>query len=161
MPELDHYEMMRAVAELPDGALLDLAEGPMRDLKPGEKGYGEEEDCRLCDALGRYEDDPQCGRAVKILDDWHNIIGAHSELVKQAIKAGHELREQDPLSEDISKIVGELSYARCSAVYAAATAELMKRSICEVAIPSLRYCEQKHGHDDQARLSLEVGVGEC
>lgn len=28
-----------------------------------------------------------------------------------------------------------------------------------VAIPSLRYCEEKHGYDDQARLNVEAAVG--
>lgn len=30
--------------------------------------------------------------------------------------------------------------------------------IREVAIPSLRYCEEKYGHDDQARLNLEAAL---
>lgn len=29
-------------------------------------------------------------------------------------------------------------------------------ALCEVAIPSLRYCEEKYGYDDQARLNLEA-----
>lgn len=30
------------------------------------------------------------------------------------------------------------------------------KSLREVAIHSLRYCEEKYGHDDQARLNLEA-----
>lgn len=32
------------------------------------------------------------------------------------------------------------------------------QAIEEVAIPSLRYCEEKYDHDDQARLNLEAAV---
>lgn len=29
----------------------------------------------------------------------------------------------------------------------------------EIAIPSLKHCEEKYGHDDAARLNLEAGLG--
>lgn len=35
------------------------------------------------------------------------------------------------------------------------------RAIAEIAIPSLRHCEEKYGHDDQARLNLEAVIGEA
>lgn len=35
----------------------------------------------------------------------------------------------------------------------------LTEAIREVAIPSLRYCEEKYGHDDQARLNLEAAIG--
>lgn len=34
--------------------------------------------------------------------------------------------------------------------------ERLEGSLREVAIPSLKYCEDKYGHDDQARLNLEA-----
>lgn len=34
--------------------------------------------------------------------------------------------------------------------------ERLEASMREVAIPSLKYCEDKYGHDDQARLNLEA-----
>lgn len=35
----------------------------------------------------------------------------------------------------------------------------LRALITEIAIPSLHYCEEKYGHDDQARLNLEAGIG--
>lgn len=34
----------------------------------------------------------------------------------------------------------------------------LRRALVEVAIPSLRYCEQKYDHDNQARLNLEAAL---
>lgn len=34
------------------------------------------------------------------------------------------------------------------------------RSIQEVAIPSLRWCEERYGHDDQARLNMEAAIAD-
>ena len=35
-------------------------------------------------------------------------------------------------------------------------AESLRKAIEEIAIPSLRYCETKYGHDDMARVNLEA-----
>lgn len=34
----------------------------------------------------------------------------------------------------------------------------LRQALVEVAIPSLRYCEQKYDHDDQAQLNLEAAL---
>jgi hypothetical protein len=33
-------------------------------------------------------------------------------------------------------------------------------AIQEIAIPSLKHCEEKYGHDDQARVNLEAAIKE-
>jgi hypothetical protein len=38
-------------------------------------------------------------------------------------------------------------------------AEEMRAMLTEMAIPSLKYCEDKYGYDDQVRLNLEAGLG--
>jgi uncharacterized protein YbaR (Trm112 family) len=35
------------------------------------------------------------------------------------------------------------------------------RAIQEIAVPSLKYCEEQYGHDDQARLNLEAAIREA
>ena len=35
----------------------------------------------------------------------------------------------------------------------------LRNLLTEIAIPSLKYCEDKFGHDDMARLNLEAGLG--
>lgn len=45
------------------------------------------------------------------------------------------------------------------AVATAQAAEELRALLTEIAIPSLKYCEDKFGHDNMARVNLEAGLG--
>lgn len=54
------------------------------------------------------------------------------------------------------RIEGRLNYVFKLSERVKARVKELEEAIFEVAIPSLKHCEKKHGHDNQARLNLEA-----
>lgn len=59
----------------------------------------------------------------------------------------------------LQHFAGSIRLDASAAAVESRAAEEMRALLTEIAIPSLQYCEEKYGHDDQARLNLEAGIG--
>lgn len=120
-------EVKRFVAALPDAAIAELVKGPLPDLSVGDKGYGEEEDCRVCLALDALRAD---GGPADALLDWHDFVSKSFDMVRLIAqsKSVSDGRERQ-LTEECQAMIGGLSYARCTTIYALAELEFSQREL--------------------------------
>jgi hypothetical protein len=117
---LSYGEVKRSVQALPDEAIAELAQGPLPDLKPGDEGYTKADDCRVCRALG----DPDEGTPAAALLEWHDFVSKSFDMVRKiaGVKTWRD-GELRTLTEECQAMIGGLSYARCTTIYALAEAE--------------------------------------
>lgn len=118
--DLELDEVQRLVGMLPEFSLAELADGPLPDLQPGDPGYADAEDCRVCTALEPLPGHPE----ARALLAWHDLIGESFELV-------HSLIDDDVARDSTrqcQELVGATSYARCCTIYALASLELAIRA---------------------------------
>jgi hypothetical protein len=117
--------------------ILKRKAGQRSDNGPGQRRWTIFvcEDCRR--PGWAFETNEPCNPAE------HRHRGAHGGAVEVMPVAEHEEK------------LGEVERQRDEAETAVAN---LKGSIEEVAVTSLRYCEERYGHDDQARLNLEAGL---
>lgn len=116
---LDFDEIKRTVGSLTDRTLKTLAEGPLPEME----GRDWKETCRICEVLEKLKSN---AGAVALME-WHDLVGRGYSLIGAVV---HEDLKDDierGLTEEIGMAMGDLSYARCIAVYFAARAELEER----------------------------------
>lgn len=56
--------------------------------------------------------------------------------------------------------VHSVHYKGCGPCEAHVEIMELRSALVDIAIPSLKYCEKKYGHDDQARLNLVAAVND-
>jgi hypothetical protein len=119
-------EVKRFVGFLPDEAITELAQGPLPDLKPGDADYATANDCRVCVAL---ESLSSSGPATALLE-WHDFTSKSFDMVRLVAKAESvEGDNERQLTEECQAMIGGLSYARCSTIYAVAEQEFWQREL--------------------------------
>lgn len=118
---LTFEEVRHFVTFLPTPALEELAKGPLPDLKPGDPGYADAKDCRVCNTL---EPLGSSGPAYMLLT-WHDRMGVALELISDLAE---EEGDDAPITRKVADVIGALSYARCSVIYGCAQAELAGRT---------------------------------
>lgn len=117
--DLPLEEVRRLIEFLSDATLHELAEGPLPDLEPGDPGYVDAGDCRVCQALGPLTS----SGPAKALLTWHDLVTESFDIVRGFTRA-----EVDrPIVREVQEMIGALSYARCCTIYALADAELARR----------------------------------
>jgi hypothetical protein len=98
--------------------------------------------------MAGWMNDREIGKGVELLPDADALLPP--ALRKVAVDSLYAAREDNKVMDQAAIIVA------INVLRGADLAEVIR----EVAIPSLRYCEEKYGHDDQARLNLEAAIGE-
>ena len=114
---LTYGEVKRSVAALPDEAIAELVKGPLPDLE-ASLTYGD--DCQVCQALKLLAGD---GGPADALLEWHDFISKSFDMVRLIAKAQPDGDDQRQLAEECQAMIGGLSYARCTTIYALAEAE--------------------------------------
>lgn len=115
---LSYGEVKRSVHALPDEAIAELTKGPLPDLKHG--GYTGGEDCRVCQALKPLDDE---GGPAAALLEWHDFVSKTFVMVRQIADSDLGEGDEDRLTDECLAMIGGLSYARCTTIYALAEAE--------------------------------------
>jgi hypothetical protein len=118
-PRLELVDVKRLVAELPDSAILGLAEGALSGRL-----------CRVCGVLRAhltfYE-------AARVLHAWHEFF-AETPALDTLTGAWRNRATEEERHEhrralgEWKSVSGTLSHARCSVIYAAAELELVQRT---------------------------------
>ncbi|HET9199231.1 MAG TPA: hypothetical protein VFN92_13375 [Solirubrobacterales bacterium] len=118
---LTYDDVKRYVGFLPDGAIAELVQGPLPDLKPGDPGYTTGDDCRVCRALEPLSSSGPAGALL----DWHDFTSKSFDMVRLIAKAGTAAigDNERQLTEECQAMIGGLSYARCLTIYGLAEAE--------------------------------------
>lgn len=113
----------------------------------------EEEAQALADFLQQHQgwmEERRIGKGVELLPDAEEMLTP--ALRKIAVDTLYAAREDNKVMDQAAVLVA------ANVVRLVHDADLVG-SIRDVAIPSLAYCEEKYGHDDQARLNLEAAIG--
>ena len=119
--DLTYDEVRRYLTFLPDEAIDELVKGPLPDLEPGDAGYEDADDCRVCRALMPLT---SSGPANALLE-FHDFVARSLDLTRAAVKDGHN----SPVVREMLEIIGGLSYARCGLIYALADVEKWRRGV--------------------------------
>lgn len=114
-------EIREIVGSFSDHTLKKLAEGPL----PEAEGRDWKETCRICEVLESMVERNVPG-AVALME-WHDLVGRGYSLLGAVLHEDLKDEIERELTEEISMAMGDLSYARCIAVYFAAQAELEER----------------------------------
>lgn len=114
---LTYDQIRKAIMALSDRPLEELAKGPL----PEEDDVST---CRLCTVL-----EPLAERNMlyeQILE-WHDMTGQGYSLLSEVLKGEFEQDVEQDFIDEVQRLVGEVSYARCCVVYGCAEAELESR----------------------------------
>jgi hypothetical protein len=124
--KLTYEEVCRFVGYFNDEALDELAKGPLPD-----DGDTKTDACRVCAVLVPFTS----SGPASVLLEWHDFVSKGYRLLTDIISGDYEPGIEDALIEDVQTLVGDCSYARCSTIYGAATAELLRRRLAECEDP--------------------------
>lgn len=116
---LTYEELCRYVSFFSGATLAELAKGPL----PDDAGLNRADGCRVCAALEKMT---HSGPA-NVLMEWHDFVSKSFQLLGDIIEGNHAEGIEEALIDDMQGLVGACSYARCCAIYGAASAELERR----------------------------------
>lgn len=141
---LTYSEVQKFVSFLPDTALAELAKGPLPD-EP--QGTCRASNCRVCAALDPFTS----SGPANVLLEWHDLTTKSFKLLGDIIDRPYAAPDiEEALLDDMQGLVGACSYARCCAIYAAASAELCRRRLSECEEPEDDRDELEKRRDGEA-----------
>lgn len=113
---LTYEEIRETLATLPDRSLQLLADGPLPDLM-------HKECCRVCSVLSAFKRKAPVERLL----EWHDFIEKGFSLLGAVCEHNYKEEIEESLVEEITNLMGTLSYSRCLIIYSCAAAELEGR----------------------------------
>lgn len=122
MSKLTYQQIRSAMETLSDRSLKALAKGPLPEVEGSR-----EETCRVCSVFEPLARAGTANQLVMEMLDWHDFVSQGYGLIGQVLRGEFEQSIENSLVEEVQGLVGDLSYARCSIVYACAEAELERR----------------------------------
>lgn len=135
MPDKLSFEDVRyLVSRLPSGALNRLADGPL----PETDGKC----CRACDVLEGLVYNTK----AETLREWHDFTSKGYVILTSIVKQEYEQQIENDLTEEVTELLGEFSYARCLVIYFAAIAELKTRTAAGLEA-KLENCDEPYVPD--------------
>jgi hypothetical protein len=135
--------------ELCERCYAEMAEGEIKRLRAETERQKE----ILHDAEIRLDE-----RCVVIDELEVRLDRASAELMRYEDDLSEARQHRDAARTETERLRAERNEAREEAAAAVVEADQLRGLLTEIAIPCLRYGEEKCGHDDQARLNLEAGI---
>jgi hypothetical protein len=114
--QLDFEQIKNIISSFSDGTLEKLAEGPLPTSLT-------KEGCRACDVLEKLTHNAGAER----LREWHDFVEKGYALLGAVCEGDYGDKLEEPLVDEVTTMMGMLSYSRCLIIYFAAIAELESR----------------------------------